>query len=256
LKIMGLARQIFLNQLKRSRLYSRMSETLFWLVQCLTATIDAKIPDSESHSERVGQIAVRLGQQLRLPPLVISDIYFAGLLHDIGKTGVSDNLLLKPGKLTPEEFAKIQQYPVIGDRMLSGIKQLSHLRPAVRNHRERFDGKGYPDRLVGDEIPMMARILAVADACDAMLSPRPYRPSLPVARVNAIMGDGAGNLWDPVVVEQFMACRSDIYSICSTGCHDGVSPAVNQVLAAWNVSTSRNLPPCSVPEAGHGGGSA
>jgi HD-GYP domain-containing protein (c-di-GMP phosphodiesterase class II) len=240
-KVMGLVRQIFLNHLKHSRLHSRMSETLFWLVQCLTATIDARVPCSGAHSERVAQIAVRLGQHMRLPPSVISDSYFAGLLHDIGKTGVSEGLLLKPGQLSPEELARVQQYPVIGDGMLAGIKQLAHLRPAVRNHRERFDGRGYPDRLAGEAIPVMARILAVADACDAMLSPRPYRPSLPPSQVSAALAEGAGTAWDPAVVEQFMACRADLFSLCASGTREAVSPAVNQVLAPWGAVSSQTL---------------
>src|SRR5438034_5423934 len=204
-KVMTLARQIFFNPRRRCQLYYRMSDTLHWLSQCMTATIEARLPYIRGHSERVAQVAARLGRQMHLPSPLISDLYFAGLLHDIGKVGISETVLLKPGHLSHEEFAQVKEYPVIGERLLANIKQLGHLRVAVRNHCERFDGFGYPDRLAGDDIPLIARVLSVADACDAMMSPRPYRPALPTAQIDAILPDGAGKQWDPIAVEHFMA---------------------------------------------------
>src|SRR4029077_4149441 len=123
--------------------------------------IDAHVPHARGHSERVANIAVELGKRLHLPRPVLNDLYFAGLLHDIGLTHVQQSLLLKPGKLTEEEYDQVKIYPVIGDTIMSGIKQLAHLRPAVRHHHERYDGSGYPDGLSGDEIPLLARILGV-----------------------------------------------------------------------------------------------
>ena len=175
LKMMLLARRQLLNHRQQAQVYEKLKDSLFGLVRCLTAAIDAKDPYTWGHSERVARMAVRLARQLDLPVAVQSDLYLAGLLHDIGKIGVRDDVLQKPGRLTPEEVAHIQQHPVIGDRLVSHVKPLQHLRPGVRNHHERWDGGGYPDGLAGEEIPLQARILAVADSCDAMMHTRPYR---------------------------------------------------------------------------------
>ena len=191
LRIMALVRQILTNHRRRCDLTNRMSETLTWLVQCLTTSIDAHVPHARGHSERVAKTAVEIAKRMHLPTPVLGDLYFAGLLHDIGITGVRQNLLLKPGKLTDDEYAQVKIYPVIGDGILAGIRQLAHLRPAVRHHHERYDGQGYPDGLVGEDIPLLARILAVADAFDAMQSPRPYRPALSSSRVESILAEGA-----------------------------------------------------------------
>lgn len=241
-KIMAVARQIMRNQIRRHRVYSRMSETMFWLAQCLTTAIDARVPHSTAHSERVGQIAVRIGQEMRLTTPLISDTYFAGLLHDIGKTGISESLLHKAGQLSREEQAQIREYPVIGERMLAGIDQLAHLRSAVRNHRERFDGQGYPDRLAGKSIPVIARILAVADAFDAMLSPRPYRAAIAGEEAQAILVRGAGTVWDPEIVDKFVRCRKDIGVICRSGSDGASMPAMGRIVAGWNDSSSRPSP--------------
>ena len=99
---------------------------------------------------------------------VIGDIHLAGLLHDVGKVSVADELLCKPGQLTPEEFAALQKHAISGDKIIASVPQLEHLRPGIRHHHERFDGRGYPDGLAGQQIPLLARLLAVADACDAM----------------------------------------------------------------------------------------
>ena len=171
-------------------------------------------------------MAVRLGQQMDLPAAVQSDLYLAGLLHDVGKIGIRDDVLQKPGRLTPEEIAHIQEHPVIGDRLVGHVKPLRHLRPGVRNHHERWDGRGYPDGLAGEDIPLLARILAVADSCDAMMHTRPYRTALPADRLESILREGAGTQWDPHVVAAFQVCRQDLYSICQRGLGDSVFAAV------------------------------
>src|SRR5262249_38087717 len=170
---------------------------------------------TRGHSERVALAAARLAQQLRLPVEVVSDVYFAGLLHDIGTLTVPEGLLLKPERLTTEEQLRIKEAPAAGAASLGRTKPLERLRPAVRHQHEWYDGHGYPDRLAGDTIPLTARILSVAESCDAMLSPRPYRPALASARVEAVLAEGAGRQWDPEVVEAFMVCRSDLYPICT-----------------------------------------
>ena len=229
-RVMLLARRMMLNHRQQAQVYEKLKDSLFGLVRCLTAAIDAKDPYTWGHSERVARIAVRLGKQMGLPLATLSDLYLSGLLHDIGKIGVRDNVLRKAGRLTAEEFAHIQAHPEIGDRLVSNLKALQHLRPGVRSHHERWDGRGYPDGLAGEAIPLQARVLAVADACDAMMAARPYRPSLPPARIDAVMAEGAGTQWDPQIIGPFLQCRHELYGICQRGLGDSVVVAVERVL--------------------------
>jgi HD-GYP domain-containing protein (c-di-GMP phosphodiesterase class II) len=238
LKVMSLARRLLLNHRHHLHVYERLRETLFGLVRCLTAAIDAKDPYTCGHSERVARIAQRIGAQMGLPAAAINDLYLAGLLHDVGKIGVRDDILKKPGELTAEEFAHVQSHALIGDRLVSSIHQLAHLRPGVRNHHERYDGGGYPDRLAGEAIPLIARVLAVADSCDAMMSDRPYRPGMPPARIDRVMAEGAGGQWDPRVVEAFMGCRRELYTILQRGLGDSVEAAVDQTLGLGMANAS------------------
>jgi len=134
-------------------------------------------------------------------------------LHDIGKIGIDDAVLRKPGKLTPEEFDHIKEHPELGYRILADISQLADVLPAVLHHHEQWDGKGYPFKLAGDQIPYIARILAVADAFDAMSSDRPYRPGMPVDRVEELFNLGAAQQWDAEVVKAYFACRDDVLRI-------------------------------------------
>lgn len=238
----GLVRRILLNQRRQVRAFDTLKTTLFQLVQCLTVTIDARDPYTYGHSERVARVAVRLGQELGLPPPAVSDLYLAGLLHDIGKIGIDDSLLRKPGKLTPDEFRQVQAHVTIGDRIISTIQHFSNLRPGVRHHHEAFDGTGYPDRLAGPAIPRMARVLAVADAFDAMLYARPYRSALPAARVETILREGAGRRWDPEVVDCFFACRAELYPICQEGIGSSVLAALQDALGAVGLDSLTNVP--------------
>ena len=151
-------------------------------MRALTSAIDAKDPYTCGHSDRVARIAVRLAKELGCDAEMLHTLYMAGLLHDIGKIGIDDAVLRKPGKLTEAEFEHIKQHPELGYRILADIKQLADVLPAVLHHHEQWDGKGYPFKLAGDQIPLIARIVAVADAYDAMtqrppLSPRHARAS-------------------------------------------------------------------------------
>jgi HD-GYP domain-containing protein (c-di-GMP phosphodiesterase class II) len=241
-QLMGLARRLLVSQSRQLRVAEKLKETLLGLIHCLTAAIDAKDPYTCGHSERVARMGVRIAQEMGFPEPFISDLYLGGLLHDIGKIGVRDVVLQKPGPLTEEEMKEVQAHPVIGDRIISNVHQLAHLRPGVRNHHERYDGLGYPDRLAGEQIPLMARILAVADSCDAMLSARPYRPPLPARQVEATMLGGAGSQWDPSIVEHFMRCRKDLYGICQRGIGHSVYMAVDRAVRAENeLSLRRNV---------------
>jgi HD-GYP domain-containing protein (c-di-GMP phosphodiesterase class II) len=142
-------------------------------------------------------------------------LYMAGLLHDIGKIGINDAVLRKPGKLTPEEFDHIKQHPELGYRILADIKQLASVLPAVLHHHEQWDGRGYPFQLAGDQIPRIARIVAVADAYDAMTSDRPYRRGIAIEKVEELFQAGAGRQWDAEVIQAYFAARADIRAIAS-----------------------------------------
>ncbi|MEW6282879.1 MAG: HD domain-containing phosphohydrolase, partial [Candidatus Eremiobacterota bacterium] len=135
----------------------------------------------------------------------------AGLLHDIGKVRVPNEILYKNGKLTEEEFQEMKMHPVYGEEMIWPITSLRHLAPAIRGHHERWDGKGYPDGLKGTQIPLAARIIAVADVFDALISPRPYKPGMPLEKVRSILQEGSGTHFDPVLVEAFMRVLEQRY---------------------------------------------
>jgi HD-GYP domain-containing protein (c-di-GMP phosphodiesterase class II) len=228
LGMLSLARRMLHNQRRQLVTQGKLKDTLLGFVRCMTATIDAKDHTTGGHSERVARMAVRLGKQLQVPEAMLGDIYLAGILHDIGKIGIQDSILQKPDKLTPEEFGHLKQHVIIGDRIIANLKPFHHLRPGVRNHHERWDGAGYPDGLHGDETPLLARLLAVTDACDAMLSPRPYRQAMPVTKMEAILLEGAGKQWDADIVDQFMNCRDDMYSICFDGAGEIITSAVER----------------------------
>src|SRR5262249_43534666 len=160
------------------RRYQELKELLVGLTRSLTAAIDAKDAYTFGHSERVGRIAVELGRELGLAEDELSDLYLAGLLHDIGKIGIRDEVLGKQGPLSAEEMNHLKQHPRIGYAILAELHPIHHLLPGVLHHHERIDGGGYPEGLKGTAIPFLARILAVADAYDAMSTNRPYRPAL------------------------------------------------------------------------------
>lgn len=166
----------------------------------LAAALDARDPYTAGHSERVAEYAVRIGTLANLPEGEIQDLRKSALLHDIGKIGIKDAVLLKEGKLTDEEWKQIKQHPVLGEAILKQIEPVDAMAsflPGVRSHHERYDGAGYPDGLAGEEIPLFGRIIAVADAFDAMTSDRPYRKGMDEEKAIAILEEGGGTQWDP-----------------------------------------------------------
>lgn len=197
-------------------LYRQHEDLLLGFVRSLVSTLDAKDSYTRGHSDRVALIARRLGANLGLPAEDLRDIYLSGLLHDIGKIGIDDQILRKSGALTREEFEHVKQHPVIGYNILAGLRNLRAVLPGVRHHHESFGGTGYPDGLRGEEIPLMARVIAVADSYDAMASDRPYRRGLRVDEIETILRDGAGRQWDPRVVSAYFAEREHVLEICST----------------------------------------
>jgi HD-GYP domain-containing protein (c-di-GMP phosphodiesterase class II) len=228
LRVMQVIWRLQLGQNRHAVVHDNLKETLFGVVRCLSTAIDAKDHYTCGHSERVARIAVRLGEEMKLSRGEISDLYLAGLLHDVGKIGIRDEVLLKEGPLTAVEFAHIKEHPVTGERIVSNVTRLDYLRPGVRGHHERFDGKGYPDGLRGEAIPLMARILSVADACDAMMSPRRYRNALEPPHIEETMRLGSGTQWDPFVVQCFFACRLELYAVCQRGLGQSVYMAVER----------------------------
>jgi HD-GYP domain-containing protein (c-di-GMP phosphodiesterase class II) len=165
-----------------------------------------------------------------VPAAKRSDLYLAGLLHDVGKIGIDDVVLKKPGRLSPDEFRKIQSHVEIGVNILKDLKKLSHILPGVRHHHEKVDGTGYPGHLSGEEIPLEARILAVADSYDAMSSSRPYRKRLSFAQIDEIFQEGRGVQWDPAVVDAMFACRGDLEAIRQKGLGESLIGAVDVTL--------------------------
>lgn len=165
-------------------------------MQALARAVDAKSPWTAGHSARVMRIALVIARQMGLSEDQIDRVQQAALLHDIGKIGVSSAILDKPGRLTDAEFATIRSHPVIGEKILAPIGAFKKILPMVRQHHERWDGKGYPDGLVGEDITLEARILAVADVYDAVASDRPYRKAMPISKAMGIVASEAGGQFD------------------------------------------------------------
>ena len=186
-------------------LYESISMNLLATLKALVQSLEAKDAYTRQHSQRVTQYAVELGTIMGCSAEELDAIRFGGHLHDIGKIGIRDQVLLKPGRLTDEEYEIIKQHPVIGEEIISHIGLLPLERAIIRHHHERWDGKGYPDGLAGEEIPKLSRILAVADTFDAMTSCRPYRGALCRGDAHQEIRRNAGTQFDPQVVEAFDA---------------------------------------------------
>jgi HD-GYP domain-containing protein (c-di-GMP phosphodiesterase class II) len=210
--------------------YQELKDLLVGLTRSLTAALDAKDSYTYGHSERVARIAVELGREMGLSGDELGDIYLTGLLHDVGKIGVRDAILAKVDPLTPEEFEHIKQHVTIGYTILADLRPIRNLLPGVLYHHERIDGTGYPDGLVGEAIPLLARILAVADAYDAMSTTRPYREAMPCRKVEETLVQGAGTQWDKQVVDAFLRCRHKIHAIRQRGVGDSLRQAIDGAL--------------------------
>ncbi len=181
---------------------TRENEQLFLhVVSSLAEAIDAKDNYTKGHSGRVADYAKEIARRYGYDEIRQNDVYMMGLLHDVGKIGVPDEVIRKPGRLTDEEFAAIKKHPSIGGRILDNIKEMPALSAGARCHHERYDGRGYPQGLAGEEIPEEARIIAVADAYDAMTSNRSYRNALSQERVREQIETGKGSQFDPVFAD-------------------------------------------------------
>jgi len=196
-------------------LFNDLKDLFLGSLKALTNTIDAKDPYTRGHSERVAfvsrWIAEKMLENKILKPYQVHKIYLAGLLHDIGKMGIAEMVLRKKGKLTEQEYNHIKMHPSIGAGILSEIKQMGEIVPGVLYHHERVDGKGYPDGLSGDQIPITGKIISLADSFDAMTSKRTYRDALTIEQALAEIELGLGTQFDEKVGRTFI--RSDIYKL-------------------------------------------
>ncbi|WP_078543803.1 HD-GYP domain-containing protein [Litchfieldia alkalitelluris] len=180
-------------------------------IEAISSTLEKRDSYTAGHSKRVTDIALKIADELNLSDKEKRTLQLGAALHDIGKVGVPDSILLKTGRLTKEEYDEIKLHPVYGDDIIANIKSLKHVRPIVRSHHERWDGKGYPDGLAEGNIDLLARITCVADAFDAMISDRPYRTGMDNNLAIAVITEEAGKQFDPVIVEAFVRMAKKEY---------------------------------------------
>ena len=184
----------------------RQNQELFLeTIRTLATAIDAKDPYTRGHSERVCSYSMAIARHLGLSQEEVFRVRIAAILHDVGKLGIRDGILNKPGGLSEEEFEVMRQHPGIGAQIMAPIRMLKDIIPGIRNHHETWDGNGYPDRMIGDQIPMVARIIGISDTFDAMTTERPYQKAMELEFVVAKMQAMSGTRFDPTVVEAFMA---------------------------------------------------
>lgn len=191
--------------LEKARLYKRLEETFYAMVRTLAETIEKRDPYTGNHTKRVVDYSLAIAGKLGLPKEYYVRLELAAALHDIGKLGVRDDVLLKNGPLTREEFAQMKKHPTYGEEILKHIKHLEDVIPGIKYHHERCDGRGYPYGLKGEEIDITARIIAVADSFDAMTTDRPYRAALsPDVAIKELIRF-SGTQFDSAVVEAFLS---------------------------------------------------
>lgn len=190
--------------INKARLYKDLADLFLSTIKAIANAIEAKDPYTRGHSDRIRNYSLMIAKELGLMDADMQQLEIAALLHDVGKIGISEAVLRKHGTLTPEETDEMMRHPLIGAEILSSIKQLSEAIPGIKHHQERFDGTGYPDKLKGEDIPLFARIIAVADTYDAMTSNRPYRAALPESDALKELERCAGVQFDHKCVRAFI----------------------------------------------------
>jgi HD-GYP domain-containing protein (c-di-GMP phosphodiesterase class II) len=184
----------------------RQNQELFLeTIRTLAAAIDAKDRYTRGHSERVSSYSMAISKHLGLSQEEVFRVHIAAILHDVGKLGIKDGILNKPGGLSDEEFEVMRKHPAIGAQIMSPIRMLKDIIPGIRNHHETWDGNGYPDGLEGEQIPIVARIIGIADTFDAMTTTRPYQQAMTLDYVLSKMKAMSGSRFDPMVIDAFMA---------------------------------------------------
>ena len=189
----------------------RLERAYLDMVQTLRYTVEAKDTYTRGHSDRVSEYSVLIGEKLGLPEDQIKTLRIGGLFHDIGKIGIPDSILLKPDKLSDDEYSQIKNHPSIGAHILGSAEIFKDIIPIVKHHHERYDGNGYPSRLKGEEIPYIARIATVADTFDAMTSRRSYRGPIDIEHVKEEIKRCEGTQFDPQIAEVFLDILNNDY---------------------------------------------
>ena len=198
------------NELKETN--EKLEKAYMETIETLRFTVEAKDTYTRGHSDRVSEYSVLLGKNLNLSEEDLHLLKVGGLFHDIGKIGVPDSILLKTTKLTDDEYSEIKNHPTIGAHILSNATIFENAIPIVKHHHERYDGHGYPSKLVGENIPYLARIAAVADSFDAMTSRRTYRDSLPLDVVKQEIEKNKGTQFDPNIADVFLDILNNHYN--------------------------------------------
>ena len=205
-----------MNEIKRinlelSNTYEKLEKAYLDSIQTLRYTVEAKDPYTRGHSDRVSAYSVLIGEKLGLSEDDLKTLRVGGLFHDIGKIGIPDSILLKESKLTDDEYSEIKSHPAIGAHILCNAEVFKDIIPIVKHHHERYDGRGYPCQLKGEDIPYFARIATIADAFDAMTSKRTYRNSLPIDVVRAEIERNLETQFDPEIGKVFLDILNNDY---------------------------------------------
>lgn len=219
LKMMGLLASEVAAAIRKAQLYEEINTLFMNTVDALASAIDAKDPYTYGHSHRVARISSRICSRMGLSKQQIREIELAAILHDIGKIGTPEQILQKPGRLDPHELEQIRRHPEQGAQILANIPQQQHVTTWIRHHHEWYNGNGYPDKLIADQIPVQSRIITIADTFDAMTSDRPYRNGIPVAEAIRIMEECSGSQLDPFIMNIFRSVlHTDQLDFCRPGC--------------------------------------
>ncbi len=203
LKLMGMFASEVAASIRKAQLYEDINKIFISTVEAFASAIDAKDPYTYGHSRRVAELSVAICDELGMPKKQTKLVELAAFLHDIGKIGTPESILHKPGVLQPDEFEKIKEHPAKGAEILSNINEFSEIIKWIKHHHEWYDGKGYPDQIAAEDIPIEARIITIADAYDAMTSDRPYRKGMPPVEVIKIMEEFTRSQFDPDILTAF-----------------------------------------------------
>ena len=201
------------SSLVRLKRYTDDLDSAESVIMSLALVIEARDAYTDGHCQRLAAYATALGNSLRLSEDEIAALFRGGYLHDVGKVGIPDELLLKTGRLSDAEYLRIKQHPLIGDRLCGELRSLRQVRPIVRHHHERLDGSGYPDGLKGDEIPLLAQIMGIVDVYDAITTTRPYKAAATAEQAFAELRDEVARGWRRRdLVEAFIGLKMDVPS--------------------------------------------
>lgn len=195
------------SELERKRAEEAIKSVALETVEAVSSIVEANDPYTAGHSARMTELAVEIATEMGLGEKQLHTLRVAGPLHDLGKVGIPSSVLNKPAVLTQAEWVMIQSHPVVSAQTAEHVAAFKDAVPVIRHHHERWDGSGYPDGLEGEDIPLLARIVAVADGFEALTSNRPYRSAMSEEEALITLKEGAGSQWDPQVVKTFLKMR-------------------------------------------------